>query len=69
MANPLFQATSPVARKSNASMKPPPTGVRGPSSAKSPEKSRNWPGLPGKEGPDRSSGTPRVKQHTQSKGL
>lgn len=29
----------------------------------------NWPGLPGKAGPDRSMGTPRVKVHPKRIGL
>lgn len=33
------------------------------------EKTANWPGLPGKSGPERSAGVPRVKIHPASKGL
>lgn len=33
------------------------------------EKSINWPGLPGKAGPDRSAGTKKPKTSNVSKGV
>lgn len=33
------------------------------------EKTANWPGLPGKTGPDRSAGVRKLKTHAMSKGL
>lgn len=46
-----------------------PTGQRGGSQAM-PEKTVNWPDLPGKTQPkDRSGGTKKCKCHTVSKGI
>ena len=33
------------------------------------EKTANWPGLPGKAGPNRSAGIKRLKTHAKSEGL
>lgn len=44
------------------------TGVRG-TKANVKENSVNWPGLPGKAGPDRSAGDKKVKTHNTSKGI
>ena len=33
------------------------------------EKTANWPGLPGKSGPDRSAGVKKLKIYPASKGL
>lgn len=33
------------------------------------EKTANWPGLPGKSGPNRSGGTPKAKTYPKSAGL
>ena len=33
------------------------------------EKSANWPGLPGKAGPDRSAGVKKVRTHPKSIGV
>jgi hypothetical protein len=33
------------------------------------EKTANWPGLPGKEGPDRSNGVYKCKTYPTSKGI
>lgn len=33
------------------------------------EKTANWPGLPGKTGPNRSAGVKRIRQHPKSEGL
>lgn len=41
-------------------------------SAKQPpvnERTANWPGLPGKEGPNRSAGVKKLKIYAASKGL
>jgi len=45
-----------------------PTGHRGGSQAM-PEKTANWPGLPGKAGPDRSNGVKKCKCYPVSKGI
>ena len=37
--------------------------------AKVNERTANWPGLPGKTGPDRSAGVKKLKIHPASKGL
>ncbi len=33
------------------------------------ERTANWPGLPGKSGPDRSAGVKKLKIHPASQGL
>ncbi len=33
------------------------------------ERTANWPGLPGKTGPDRSAGVKKLKAYAMSKGL
>ncbi len=33
------------------------------------ERTANWPGLPGKSGPNRSAGVKKVKIHAKSEGL
>ena len=33
------------------------------------EKTANWPGLPGKTGPNRTAGVKKVKTHPHSEGL
>jgi len=49
--------------------KAPPTGVRMKGEPSIKEGAPNWPGLPGKSGPDRSGGTKKIKTHAVSKGI
>lgn len=68
MSNPNYQKTSP--RPTGGPGSPPsPPGAK--SAAPSPmnEKTVNWPGLPGKSGPNRSVGVPKAKVHPKSEGL
>jgi hypothetical protein len=41
----------------------------GPGSTSVPERTANWPGLPGKGGTDRSNGSPEEKIYATAKGL
>lgn len=45
------------------------TGVVGPKSDTVNESTANWPGLPGKTGPNRSAGVEKVKTHAKSDGI
>jgi hypothetical protein len=45
------------------------TGVRGPKSDTVNESTVNWPGNPGKSGPDRSAGVEKVKTSAKSDGI
>ncbi len=51
------------------SIKPPSTGESGTRKDKVDEKTANWPGLPGKSGPNRSNGVRKVKTHAKSEGV
>lgn len=42
---------------------------RGSKSTSMPERTANWPGTPGKSGPNRSAGVTKVKQFPKSSGL
>ena len=46
-----------------------PTNVKAGTTGSVNEKSINWPGLPGKSGPDRSAGTKKPKTSNVSKGV
>lgn len=45
------------------------TGVKGPKHDSLNEKCPNWPGTPGKSGPNRANGIKKVRTHPKSKGL
>jgi hypothetical protein len=47
----------------------PPKGKAGSDSSTINEKTADWPGLPGKAGPDRSQGVPKLKQSPKSEGI
>ena len=49
----------------------PPSFKRRPSAPETPvnERTANWPGLPGKSGPNRSAGVKKLKVYASSKGL
>ncbi len=65
MANPDFSDLG-----SNLGNTPPKFKRRaGAPAAKVNERTVNWPGLPGKTGPNRSAGVKKLKIHPQSRGL
>lgn len=47
----------------------PPKSKAGPGAPEIKEKTANWPGLPGKAGPDRSQGVKKLKQSPKSEGI
>lgn len=47
---------------------PPPVGVKGPSASIN-EKTAAWGALPGKTGPNRSAGVPKLKTFPKSEGI
>ena len=51
------------------STKPPPTGKSGSKATSLDETTADWPGLPGKSGPDRSNGVKKVKTNAKSEGI
>lgn len=66
MSNPNYQPTSP---RPKSVSKVAPGGKRtGPQGSVN-EKSINWPGLPGKSGPNRSAGVKKAKVYAKSEGL
>lgn len=65
MANPRFSKTAP-SRGTDGKAKQPGGGT---SKAEMPMKTAAWPGLPGKSGPNRSNGVPKIKAYPKSEGI
>lgn len=70
MTNPNYNSAANKRPPSKSGKGAPlPAEGRSPAGAPMPEKSPNWPGLPGKSGPDRSAGVKRAKVYPKSQGI
>ena len=68
MANPRYSDVAPK-REGKDPAKGSPDKACKPACADMTMKTANWPGLPGKSGPNRSNGVPKAKAYPKSDGI
>ena len=69
MSNNFFSENSRHPNQKSKNMRAKRMNAPDASNASFPEKTANWPDVPGKKGPNRSAGVKKAKVYAQSKGV